>query len=83
MVDKNFLHDTPRNLREKGDFKQVPLSVARLLPLIVGFTSNDGASFLGYMVNDSFGLNESEDNGVNPTLFKASLSKFVRARTSR
>ena len=53
------------------------------MPLIIGFTSNDGASFLGYMVNDSFGLNESVDNGVNPTLFKASLSKFARARTSR
>ena len=75
VVDDHFLHDTPRNLREKGDFKQVPL--------IIGFTSNDGASFLGYMVNDSFGLNESVDNGVNPTLFKASLSKFARARTSR
>ena len=75
VVDDHFLHDTPRNLREKGDFKQVPL--------IIGFTSNDGASFLGYMVNDSFGLNESMDNGVNPTLFKASLSKFARARTSR
>ena len=75
MVDDNFLHDTPRNLREKGDFKQVPL--------IIGFTSNDGASFLGYMVNNSLGLNESVDNGVNPTLFKASLSKFARARASR
>ena len=53
VVDKNFLHDTPQVLREKGEFKQVPL--------IITFTSNEGATFLGDIVNNSYGLMESVD----------------------
>ena len=75
VVDKNFLHDTPQVLRKKGEFKQVPL--------IITFTSNEGASFLGDMVNNSFGLMESVDNGVSPTLFKSFLTKFSQALDSR
>ena len=75
VVDKNFLHDTPQVLRKKGEFKQVPL--------IITFTSNEGASFLGDMVNNSFGLMENVDNGVSPTLFKSFLTKFAQAQDSR
>ena len=75
VVDKNFLHDTPQVLRKKGEFKQVPL--------IITFTSNEGASFLGDMVNNSFRLMESVDNGVSPTLFKSFLTKFSQALDSR
>ena len=75
VVDKNFLHDTPQVLRKKGEFKQVPL--------IITFTSHEGASFLGDMVNNSFGLMESVDNGVSPTLFKSFLTKFAQALDSR
>ena len=75
VVDKNFLHDTPQVLRKKGEFKQVPL--------IIAFTSHEGASFLGDMVNDSFGLMENVDNGVSPTLFKSFLTKFAQAQDSR
>ena len=75
VVDKNFLLDTPQVLRKKGEFKQVPL--------IITFTSNEGASFLGDMVNNSFGLMENVDNGVSPTLFKSFLTKFAQALDSR
>ena len=75
VVDKNFLHDTPQVLRKKGEFKQVPL--------IITFTSHEGASFLGDMVNSSFGLMESVDNGVSPALFKSFLIKFAQVQNSR
>ncbi|XP_073237031.1 neuroligin-4, X-linked-like [Porites lutea] len=75
VVDKNFLHDTPQVLRKKGEFKQVPL--------IITFTSNEGATFLGDMVNNSLGLMESVDNGVSPTLFKSFLTKFAQVQNSR
>ena len=75
VVDKNFLRDTPQVLRKKGEFKQVPL--------VITFTSHEGASFLGDMVNNSFGLMESVDNGVSPTLFKSFLIKFSQAQDSR
>ena len=75
VVDKNFLHDTPQVLRKKGEFKP--------LPLIITFTSNEGATFLGDMVNNSFGLMESVDNGVSPTLFKSFLTKFAQVQNSR
>ena len=58
VVDKNFLHDTPQVLRKKGEFKQVPL--------IITFTSNEGATFLGDIVNNSYGLMESVDESVRP-----------------
>ena len=75
VVDMNFLHDTPRNLRQSGDYKKVPL--------IIGFTSDEGASFLGVMMNASFELMESVSNGVRPALFKSFLTKFTHARNSK
>ena len=74
VVDKNFLHDTPRNLRKMGKFKQVPF--------MISFNSQEGAIFLGDMVNNSFGLMESVDNGVSQALFKSFLTKFAHARIS-
>ncbi|KAJ7384148.1 hypothetical protein OS493_023476 [Desmophyllum pertusum] len=45
VVDKNFLHDTPRNLREKGDFKKVKL--------MISFNSQEGATSFGPMAKSS------------------------------
>ena len=75
VVDKNFLHNTPRNLRQSGDYKKVPL--------IIGFTSDEGATYLDFMVNASFELMESVSNGVRPALFKSFLTKFTHARNSK
>ena len=74
VVDMNFLHDTPRNLRKKGRFSKVPF--------MVSFNSHEGATTLGFMVNSSFGLMKSVDNGVNPDLFNAFLVKFAHGRNS-
>ncbi|CAH3129314.1 unnamed protein product [Porites lobata] len=72
VVDKYFLLNTPQSLRKKKDFKQVPL--------IIAFASHEGATSLVDMVNNSFGLMESLDNGVSPTnyngLFKMLLATF-------
>ena len=75
VVDRHFLLDTPHNLRRKGDFRKVPL--------MISFNSHEGASTLGFMVNSSFGLMESVDYGVNPSLFKAFLAKLAQGRNSR
>ena len=75
VVDKTFLYDTPRNLRKKGDFKQVPL--------IIGFTSNEGSFTLPLMAKDTFGMTENVDNGVSPNFFMTFLTKFAHARNSR
>jgi len=75
VVDKNFLHDTPRNLRENGDFKQVPL--------MISFNSHEGASTLGIMAEGTFGLTESVDFGVSHSFFKSFLPKFAHTRNSR
>ena len=75
VVDKNFLYDTPQVLRKKGEFKP--------LPLIITFTSKEGATFLGDIVNNSFGLMERVDNGVSPTLFKSFLIKFAQVENTR
>ena len=75
VVDKTFLYDTPRNLRKKGDFKQVPL--------IIGFTSNEGSFTLPLMAKDTFGMTENLDNGVSPNFFMTFLTKFAHARNSR
>ena len=75
VVDMNFLHDTPRNLRQSEGYKKVPL--------IIGFTSDEGATFLNFMVNASFELMESVSNGVRPALFKSFLTKFTQARNSK
>ena len=74
VVDKNFLHDRPRNLRKNGDYKKVPL--------IVGFTSNEGANSLQDIMNETVGLKEGVDNGVSPTLFKSFITKFARAQNN-
>ena len=74
VVDKNFLHDTPQNLRKKGDFEKVPF--------IISFNSHEGASSLGALGNGTFGLMERVDNGVNPAYFKSFLTKFAHAGNS-
>lgn len=75
VVDKNFLHDTPKNLRSEGKFAKVPL--------MISFTSQEGSSFLGSLVNDSFHLMQSVSNGVSPALFKSFLSGFAHAENNR
>lgn len=55
VVDKNFLCDSPQNLRKKGDFNHVPF--------MISYNSHEGASALAYMVNYSLGLMESVENG--------------------
>ena len=72
VVDKIFLHDTPQNLRKNGDYKKVPL--------IIGFTTNEGANSLQDIMNESLELKESVDNGVSPTLFKSFISKLADAQ---
>ena len=73
VVDNNFLHDTPRNLRSKGKLRKVKL--------MISFTSHEGGTFLGSMVN-SFGVSESVDNGVSPSVFKTFLRKLAHARNN-
>jgi len=75
VVDKNFLLDTPQNLRNKGDFKKVKL--------MISFNSQEGGTTLGFMANSSFGMAESVDDGVSPSFFEEFLTKLVRARNSR
>ena len=75
VVDKYFLLNTPQSLRKKKNFKQVPL--------IIVFTSHEGATSLVDMVNNSFGLMESLDNGVSPTLFKSCVSKLAQGQDIR
>ncbi len=75
VVDKHFLLDTPRNLRKKEEFKKVKL--------MIGYTSPEGGNTLGFMVNSSFGMATSVDDGVSPSLFKEFLAKFAHARNSR
>ena len=71
VVDKNFLHDTPQNLRKKNEFRKVPL--------MVSFNSHEGASFLGiFSVNDSLTLMKGAENGVRPSLFESFLIRFAQ-----
>ena len=72
VVDKHFLHDTPRNLRKKKDLK--------IAPMMITFNSDEAAGTLGLMAKLSFGLTESVDNGVSPTFFKTFLKKLSSAR---
>ena len=75
VVDKNFLHDTPRNLRKKGDFKKVNL--------MISFNSQEGASSLAFMAKSpAFGLTQSVDNGVSPSFFKTFLKTLANTRNS-
>ena len=75
VVDKIFLHDTPRNLRKNGNFNRVPL--------ILCFTSQEGSPFLGPIAAGSFGLKESLVNGTSPHFFRSFLTKFAEAQHSR
>ena len=70
VVDKNFLHDTPQNLRKKGDFKKAPL--------MISFNSNEAAIILGFTAN-ALGLMGSVDNGVNASFFNTFLTRLAHA----
>lgn len=72
VVDKNFLLDTPRNLRNKGEFKKANLMIV--------FASQEGGSSVGFLANMSFGMAQSVDNGVSPSFFKEFLTKYARYR---
>ena len=74
VVDKNFLPDTPQNLRKEGNFKKVPF--------MISFTSHEMAKYLGHMVNASFGFMDSVENGVSRSLFKSFVTKLAHARNS-
>ena len=76
VVDKNFLHDTPQNLRKQGKFKKAAF--------MISFNSNEGAGAVGIMANMSWiGLMESVDNGVSRSFFQTFLKKYAQARHSR
>ena len=70
VVDKNFLHDTPQNLRKKGDFKKVPF--------MISFNSNEAAISVGLTAN-VLGLMGSVDNGVNASFFNTFLTRLAHA----
>ena len=67
VVDKNFLLDTPRNLRNKRDFEKVKL--------MISFNSQEGGKALGMVRN--------VDKGVSPSLFKEFVTKLAHGRNSR
>jgi len=75
VVDDNFLLDTTRNLRAKGEFQK--------LKLMISFTSQEGAAFLGPYGRSSFGLTENVDDGVSPSSFKKFVTTFAHTRNSR
>jgi len=75
VVDKNFLHDRPLNLRQKGDFKKVPF--------IISFNSHEGGTYLSLIANHSFGMLQSVDDGVNESYFKTFVAKLARHRNSK
>ena len=72
VVDKLFLHDTPQNLRKKGNFKNATM--------MISFNSHEAGGTLGLIAKRSFGMMESLDNGVNPSFFKRFLSELAHAR---
>ena len=74
-MDANFLVDTTRNLRGKGNFKK--------LELMIGFDSDNGGAFLGPYARSTFGLTENVDNGVSTSFFKKFVTKFSQTRNSR
>ena len=75
VVDKNFLLNTPRNLREKGDFKK--------MKLIISFNSDEGGSYLRPTAESAFGMTERVENGVSSAFFKEFLRKLSYARISK
>ena len=72
VVDNHFLLDTPRNLRNKGDFKKAKL--------MISFNSQEGGSSVGFLANSSFGMAASVDNGVSPSFFKEFVTKLAHGR---
>ena len=77
VVDKIFLLDTPRNLREKGEFKKVKL--------MISFNSHEGASYVGAIAGLTFGMTENVGSGVNQSFFNEFVTKFayMYARNSK
>lgn len=75
IVDRNFLDDSPQQMRRRGDFKKVPL--------MISFTSNEGSTFLGPVAKSSFGLTENVNNGVSPSYFKKFVTELAHAQSSR
>ena len=76
VVDKNFLYDTPENLRKKKEFKNATV--------MISFNSNEGAGAVGIMANLSYmRIMESVDNGVGRSFFKRFVTKYAYARHSR
>ena len=75
IVDENFLVDTTRNHRDKGNFKK--------LKLMIGFNSQEGGAFLGPYARSTFGLTENVDNGVSTPFFKKFVTKFSQTRNNR
>ena len=73
VVDNNFLHDTPRNLRAKKEFRKVNL--------MIGFTSQESANSLPITAK-SFGLVQDVNDGVSPSFFKTFLTKLAHLRNS-
>ena len=69
VVDKIFLFDTPRNLREKGEFKKVKL--------MISFNSHEGGYYVGLTARSTFGMTESLDDGVSPSFFKEFVTKLA------
>ena len=68
IVDKNFLHDTPRNLRYKRNFKSVPF--------MISFNSQETAELVGVLSNSS-------SSGVSPAFFKTSIKVFTHSLQKR
>ena len=75
IVDNHFLLDTPRNLRRNGAFNKVKL--------MISFTSQEGGSYLGFMANNSFGMETNLDDGVGPSFFKEFVTKLAHGRINR
>ena len=67
VVDKNFLLDTPQNLRNKREFEKVKL--------MISFNSQEGGAALG--------MTGSVDEGVSPSLFKEFLTTLAHGLNSR
>ena len=75
VVDKNFIYDTPQNVRKEEKFEKVSL--------ILGFNSHEGVSSLELMMKNTFGLATSAKNGVSSSQFKTLLKMFSEARHER
>lgn len=73
VVDKNFLHDTPRNLRSKQKFKNASL--------MISFNSQEAASHLAVVVK-SYGLMVNVSEGISLSFFKAFLTKLAHRQNS-